>query len=188
MTSKDINNTKIKSTEKKFLSSIREPKDEKNNINFCSSLYNGNNNKYNTTDYASKINYKDLLYKENNNINEKNICFSLDNKIENYEKNNIKTIYDINKKFDVEKRLLKGFIKPAIKERSYRKSVPKYKSTINIYKKELELYKLVNPIKYKLDEDKKIKELKYFQEKIEKGKDIISFGLLKTKKNKFFET
>ena len=195
LTSKDVNNTKIKTTiypEEQLLSSSREPNNEKNkNINIknnLNSLYNENNKKFNTIEYVSNINYKDLLYKKNNNDNEKNICLSLDNKIQNCDKNNIKTLYDLNKKCRIEKNLLKGFIRPQIKERSFRKAVPKYKSTMNIYKKEWELYKLVNPIKYKLDKEKQLKELKYIQEKIEKGKDIISFGLPKTKKNKFFET
>ena len=94
----------------------------------------------------------------------------------------------MNKKCYIEKKLLKGFTKPEIKERTYRKYVPKYKSVLNIYKKEWEMYKLVNPIRYKLDEKKEMKELKFIQEKLEKGKDFTSFSLPKKRKNKFFAT
>ena len=154
---------------------------------FFNSINIGNSTKYNTIDYESKVNYKDVVDEENEN----KMYISLDNKKLNHENNNIfniKTLYDLNKNCSIEKKLLKGFIKPQIKEATYRKAVPKYKSTINIYKKEWELYKLVNPIRYKLDEEQKLKELKLIQEKLEKGKDFVSFSLTKSRKNKFFAT
>jgi len=154
---------------------------------FFNSINIGNNTKYNTIDYESKVNYKDIVDEENEN----KMYISLDNEKLNHENNNIfniKTLYDLNKNCSIEKKLLKGFNKPKIKEATYRKAVPKYKSTINIYKKEWELYKLVNPIRYKLDEEQKLKELKLIQEKLEKGKDFVSFSLPKSRKNKFFAT
>ena len=101
---------------------------------------------------------------------------------------NIKTLSDLKQDCKIEKQLLIGFIKPNIKEAIYRKTVPKYKSALNIYKKEWELIKKVNPIKYQLDEEKEMKEIQLIKEKLEKGKDIISFNLSKKRKNKFFAT
>ena len=173
-------------SEKKILSCPDNFKEEKKNkknennkskniITYFDSLYL-NKNKFKTLDYESKNNYKNILSEENRN---------------NFEKNNIlsiRTLSDLNKKINIEKKLLKGFTKPEIIERTYRKAVPKYKSVLNIYKKEWELYKLVNPIRYKLDEKKEMKELKFIQEKLEKGKDFTFFNSPKKRKNKFFAT
>ena len=60
-------------------------------------------------------------------------------KIENNNNIDIRTFSDLSKNCYIEKKLLMGFIKPELKERRYRKNVPKYKSTINIYKKEWEM-------------------------------------------------
>lgn len=147
----------------------------KNIISYFDSLYL-NKNKFKTLEYENQNNkYKNILSEENKNIYCKNDILST------------RTLSDLNKKCYTEKKLLKGFVKPEIKERTYRKAVPKYKSVLNIYKKEWELYKLVNPIRYKLDEKKETKELKFIKEKLEKGKDFTSFNLPK-RKNKFFAT
>ena len=164
-------------------------KDKVSNIkNYFDSLYL-NKNKFKTLEYESKTKYMELLSEENEYNN--NYNYSLNNKTRNYGNNkilSIKTLSDLNKNLYLEKKQLIGFIKPEIVERSYRRAVPKYKSTLNIYKKEWELYKTVNPIKYKLDEEKKMKEFKFLQEKLMKGKNKVSFNSPKTKKNKFFAT
>ncbi len=120
-----------------------------------------------------------------------NMNKSIYNKSQRLENNNnidIRTFSDLSKNCYIEKKLLMGFIKPELKERRYRKNVPKYKSTINIYKKEWELEKIVNPLRYKLEEEKKIKELNLIKEKLNKGKDFSSFGIKKSKKNKLYST
>ena len=120
-----------------------------------------------------------------------NMNISIYNKSQRLENNNnidIRTFSDLSKNCYIEKKLLMGFIKPELKERRYRKNVSKYKSTINIYKKEWELEKIVNPLRYKLEEEKKIKELNLIKEKLNKGKDFSSFGIKKSKKNKLYST
>ena len=49
----------------------------------------------------------------------------------------------------------------------------KFRSFIETYKKELELYKLVNPIRYKLSEEKEQKEIKYLKKKLEKNRAMM---------------
>ena len=159
--------------------------------NIKKNTYNGNffnslllsKNKFNTLENESKSNYEELLSEEN--INRK--AFS-NNKYDKEELNNIIGIRTLNKINFNEKKLLKGFIRPEIKEAHFRKSVPKFNSAINIYKKELEVYKMVNPIRYKLDEERELREIKLIQEKLNKGKDILHFNLAKTRKNKFFSS
>ena len=48
----------------------------------------------------------------------------------------------------------------------------------------MELYKIVNPIRHKLDEERKLKELKLIKEKLEKEKDFDAFFISKSRKNK----
>ena len=168
---------KILSCPDDFREEEKNKKDEsksKNIITYFDSLYL-NKNKFKTLDYESKNKFKNILSEENRNNIGNNIIST-------------RTLSDLKKKCNTEKKLLEGFVKPEIKERTYRKYVPKYKSVLNIYKKEWELYKLVNPIRYKLDEKKEMKELKFIQEKLEKGKDFTSFNLPKKRKNKFFAT
>ena len=204
-TDKDINLTKTKTTnynEDKELSPIftsyttEDKNKNKKNLyktnyintdipkidttkDYFSHIYKEDNNIFNTLENESMEKYKNLLSEDNERKNRMPI--SLYNKYNNYESNsiNIKTLSDINKNCYLEKKLLKGFIKPKIKERNYRKVAPKYKSTINIYKKEWEIYKLVNPIRHKLDEEKQLKELKFIKDRLNKGKDMISFGIQK---------
>ena len=79
----------------------------------------------------------------------------------------------INKNYKLEKKLLKGYIKKKIKEElNLRREKVKYKPFINIYKKELELLKLVNPASQKLDEEKEEKRLKALKRKLEKNREL----------------
>ena len=186
------NKEEEKNKEGKVINNINEEAKKKDNVsnikNYFDSLYL-NKNKFKTLEYESKAKYMELLSEENEYNNNDN--FSLNNKTRNYDNNkiiSIKTLSDLNKKLYLEKKQLTGFVKPEIIERSYRRAVPKYKSTLNIYKKEWELYKTVNPIRYKLDEEKKMKEFKFLQEKLMKGKKLVSLNAPKAKKNKFFAT
>ena len=186
------NKEEEKNKEGKVINNINEEAKKKDNVsnikNYFDSLYL-NKNKFKTLEYESKAKYMELLSEENEYNN--NYNYSLNNKTRNYGNNkilSIKTLSDLNKNLYLEKKQLIGFIKPEIVERSYRRAVPKYKSTLNIYKKEWELYKTVNPIRYKLDEEKKMKEFKFLQEKLMKGKKLVSLNAPKAKKNKFFAT
>ena len=158
--------------------------------NYFDSLYlNKNKNKFKTLEYESKTKYKELLSEENEYKIKDNIF--LDKKTRNNKNNNlmnIRTMSDLHKNLNLEKKLLVGYVKPKIIQRIYRRAVPKYKSSLNIYKKEWDLIKLVNPIKYKLDEEKKMKELKFLREKLIKGKNIISLNSPKIKTKIFFAT
>ena len=160
-------------------------KKETNNNNFFNSLLLSKN-KFNTLENKSKLNYEELLSEENRNLKD----FSNNN----YNKeglNNIlsiRTLNDIKKKCFNEKKLLKGFIRPIIKEAHFRKSLPKYNSAINIYKKELDIYKKVNHIRYKLDEEKELREIKLIKEKLNKEKEVLHCNLAKSRKNKFFSS
>lgn len=133
-------------------------------------------------------NYLDTIMKNKNKFN---TVYKLKEKYDNLSTNDkkeemssIRTLTNIYQKCNLEKKLLNGFIKPIIKEVHFRKTVPKYNSTANIYKKEMELYKIVNPIRHKLDEERKMKELKLIQEKVEKERDFDAFYMSKSRKNK----
>ena len=145
--------------------------------------------------YDNNKNYLDTLIKNKNKFN---TIYKLGEKYDDLSSNDkkevisgIRTLTNIYQKCNLEKKLLNGFIKPIIKEVHYRKTVPKYNSTVNIFKKEMELYKIVNPIRHKLDEERKMKELKLIQEKVEKERDFDAFYMSKSRKNKntskFFE-
>ena len=154
---------------------------------YLDSLYSEKNNIFKKLEYQSKTQYKELLSEGDEQKQQEN--FFSNNKLQkpgDYNYLNIRTLSDLNSNCFKEKKLLTGFTKPKIKEINYRKTVPKYKSTFNIYQKEWEIHKLVNPLKYKLDEKKQSKELKFFKEKLEKGKDIINS--LKSRNNKLFDT
>ena len=147
----------------------------KNNKNFFNTILS-NKNKFNSIEYESKTKNSDFLYdktEENKNM---------DNKKEELNNNlGIRTLYDLDKKCSLEKKSLVGFNRPKIKDAYYRKYIPKYKSSINIYKKEWDLYKVVNPIKFKLDEEKELKEFKLFQDKLKKEKEILSMNMSKSR-------
>ena len=75
----------------------------------------------------------------------------------------------------LEKKLLLGYKQPAEKkEIILRKSLPKFKPFINTYRKELELYKKVNPLVHKFNEEKEQKELEYLKKQLEKNREISS--------------
>jgi len=181
-----VNNSKSKIKEK-IMNHINRSIDIENikninNKNFFDAILS-NKNKFNSIEYESKTKYNNLLFdknEENNNKDEKK--GELNNNL------GIRTLYDLDKKCLLEKKSLVGFNKPKIKDAYYRKYVPKYKSSINIYKKEWDLYKVVNPIKYKLDEEKELKEFKLFQDKLKKEKEILAMNMSKSRKNKCFSS
>ena len=81
----------------------------------------------------------------------------------------------MNKRYESEKKLLVGYIKPEVKEEvTFRKGIVKFKSFLDTYKKELELYKMVNPIQYKISEEKEQKEIKYLKKNLNKKRGISS--------------
>jgi len=155
---------------------------KKNNKNFFNTILS-KKNKFNSIEYESKTKNSDFLYdKTEENKNKDNKKEELNNNL------GIRTLYDLDKKCSLEKKSLVGFNRPKIKDAYYRKYIPKYKSSINIYKKEWDLYKVVNPIKYKLDEEKELKEFKLFQDKLKKEKEILSMNMSKSRKNKCFSS
>jgi hypothetical protein len=162
---------------------IFKPNNNENSENFFHSLHTIKDNKFNTLENESFEKYKNILSDENEEKSKKPLK-SIYNKFDTYQKNklNIKTLNDINDKCLIETKLLEGFNKPDIKERNYRRAVPKYNSPINIYKKEIEMFKLVNPIRNKLDEEKELKEIKYIEERRKKGKYMVSYLTNKMKK------
>jgi len=93
---------------------------------------------------------------------------------DNYnKKNSIHSLENINKEFIIEKKNMNGFIKPLKKYNIIlRKGTPKYKSGKELYKKEMDLFKLVNPQKIKMEEDENEKRNNYLKRKIEKDRKI----------------
>ena len=88
-------------------------------------------------------------------------------------KSNIHSLEDITKEFINEKKHINGFIKPIKRQNLIlRKGNPKYKSRKELYKKELDLFKLVNPQKLKMEEDENEKRNNYLKRKIEKDRKI----------------
>ena len=134
---------------------------------------NKKGNLFSTIENSSSKSYKHLISRDYE-LNKK--YFSVDNATDSKnEKIDIRSLSIINKNYKLEKKLLTGYIKPTIKEElHFRKGVVKYKPFINIYKKELELYKMVNPIRYKLSEEKEQKEFKYLRKRLEKNREINS--------------
>ena len=97
-----------------------------------------------------------------------------DNSKDNFNnKKNIHSLGNINKEFNKEKKFIGGYTKP-IKKRSItlRKGNPKFKSGKELYKKELDLFKLVNPQKLKMEEKEIEKRNIYLKRKIEKDRKI----------------
>ena len=160
-----------------FENTVEQSKEIFDNINlverdYINDLKNQKNNFFSEMEKIYKNNYRDIILKENES--NKIDSFSLDNKSKiNDEYENIHTLSNINKNYKLERKLLNGYVKPVIKEEvKIRKGIMKFKSFIDTYKKELELYKLVNPIRYKLNEEKEQKEIKYLKKKIEKSQRI----------------
>ena len=89
--------------------------------------------------------------------------------------------------YNKEKNYLIGYQKPFNKEIPLlRKGVPKYKSTGELYRKELDMFKLVNPEKIKLEEDENNRRLNYLKKKIEKDRvvQIVKYKHLMGKKSR----
>ena len=167
-------------------------KDNSTKEGFYKSLSKWTNSK-NSMEYVYKEKDKDkdindILFQENENEKtNNNIYISQNYNSRNYvenKKDNVRTSSDLFRKCFEEKKLLKGFIKAKKKEGQFRKYMPKIKSTINIYKKEWEMEKLVNPIRFKIEEENELKKIKMMKEKLDKEREIISFRLKNFTKNK----
>ena len=130
-------------------------------------------NFFSTIENNCSKNYKHLLSDE---YESNEMYSSLDDKLKNSNDTiDIRTFSVMNKNYKLEKKLLTGYIKPEEKEElHFRKGIIRYKPFINIYKKELELYKMVNPVRYKLSEEKEEKEMKYLKKRLEKSREISS--------------
>ena len=88
-------------------------------------------------------------------------------------KNKIHSFVDLKKSNNDEKKLLIGYQKPFIKEiPKIKKGMPRYKSTGELYKKELDMFKIVNPEKIKLEEEENNKRINFLKKKIEKERII----------------
>ena len=171
-----------------FENTVEQSKEIFDNINlverdYINDLKNQKNNFFSEMEKNYKNNYRDIILKENES--NKIDSFSLDNKSKiNDEYENIHTLSNFNKNYKLERKLLNGYVKPVIKEEvKIRKGIMKFKSFIDTYKKELELYKLVNPIRYKLNEEKEQKEIKYLKKKLEKARELKSGYFNKIKDN-----
>ena len=174
---KETKETALNDDNTNMENSIEQSKDLLDNINlrekdYISELSNQKKNLFNTIEKNSKNNYEHLLSKENesNKIN----SYSSDNRVKvNDEYETIHTFSNFYKNFKLEKKLIKGYVKPLIKEEiTIRRGIMKYKSFIDTYKKEIELYKKVNPLRCKLNEEKEQKEMKYLIKKLEKAREL----------------
>jgi hypothetical protein len=84
---------------------------------------------------------------------------------------NIHFFMDLKKNSKNEKKHLVGYIKPYKKVMPYiKKGAPKYKSTGELYKKELDLFKIVNPDKMRFEEEENKRRLNYIKKRIEKNR------------------
>ena len=100
---------------------------------------------------------------------EENLILTFNNKLNK----KIHSIDYIIKDFNKEKKYIKGFKKPLRKPNIIlRKGIPKYKSMKELYKKEMDLFKLVNPDKIKMEEDENEKRDNYLKKKIENERKI----------------
>lgn len=130
--------------------------------------------------YDTEDDYKDI-FNENKN------------KIGSHSTNNIhlnKKIHyfiDFKKCHKNEKKFLMGYQKPYRKEIPLlRKGIPKYKSMAELYKKDLEMFKIVNPDKIKLEEEENKRRMNFLKKKIEKDRiiQIVKYRNLKGKKSR----
>ena len=158
--------------EDKDNNSIEQLKNDNSISNdYLDKLQNRTENPFKTIENSSIKNYKHLFSKE---YEQNKMIKSLDEKPKIDDYFDIHTMTNINKNFNMEKKLLTGYQKPVIKEQTkFRKGIMKFRSFIETYKKELELYKLVNPIRYKLSEEKEQKEIKYLKKKLEKNRAMM---------------
>lgn len=193
---KYLNNYKLKDTKK---TKIIRPKSVINVRNDKPKLINSYSNQQNNSvflpeklelkkneskRYDTEEDYFDIFNqsknKNKNNIKVKN--HSMNEKNNKNNKNKIHFFIDLKKYNKNEKKHLVGYIKPFKKEMPYiRKGIPKYKSTGELYKKELDLFKIVNPDKLRYEEEENKKHLNYIKKKIEKNRVI---QIIKYKKSK----
>lgn len=92
-----------------------------------------------------------------------------------YNKNRIKKLIEIRKQYERENRLIKGYqSQPEPEEPSeddgFKKRPPKFVSPIDVYKKEIELIKKVNPIEYQRQMKKKLFYDKMLMKRLENKK------------------
>ena len=141
------------------------------NKDYLDILNSKRDNIFNSMENNSSKDYKHLYSKD---YEQNKQFYSFDNKNKaKGSKIDIRTLSIINKNYKLEKKLLNGFIKKKIKEGlNLRKQKVKFEPFINIYKKELDLLKMVNPINYKLDEEKEERRLKALKKKLEKNREM----------------
>jgi len=131
--------------------------------------------------YDTEEDYFDI-FNQNKNINKNKNNFKSHSMIEKINKNNIHFFIDLKKNSKNEKKHLVGYVKPSKKEMPYiRKGKPKYKSTGELYKKELDLFKIVNPDKVKFEEEEDKRSLNNIKKKLEKSRVL---QIIKYKKSK----
>ena len=154
--------------------------------NTQSNFYNVTKNNFRTTTTTGFNLTKSNLKQTDNNNNtktENNLSFlsndSFDENINNklrfasQRKKYFKTFSDIKNISEYENKMLQGFQIPEIEEqRIFLKNVrPKLKTPGEIYMKEIELLKKVNPLAFKKEEEKEIFDKKVFEKK-KKNKEI----------------
>ena len=102
-------------------------------------------------------------------------------------KDKIHSFKKLKKFYKNEKNHLAGYQKPFNKEIPLlRKGIPKYKSYGELYRKELDMFKIVNPEKIKLQENENNRRLNYLKKKIEKDRvvQIVKYKHLIGKKSR----
>ena len=123
-----------------------------------------------TKRYDTEDDYRDIFNekKKNNKFN-----INIHSTSDIHLKNNIHSFIDLKKYYKKEKKNLIGYQRPYMKEMPLlRKGIPKYKSTGELYKKDLEMFKLVNPDKIKLEEDENNRRMNFLKKKIEKDRIV----------------
>ena len=129
--------------------------------------------------YDTEEDYFDIFSKSRNKNTINIKSHSMNEKIN---KNNIHYFINLKKNSKNEQRHLVGYIKPLKKEMpEVRKGIPKYRSTGELYKKELDLFKIVNPDKMRFEEEENKRRLNYIKKKVEKSR---LFQIIKHKKSK----
>ena len=113
---------------------------------------------------------------ENKNEDKKNIedeeIVDINDSQDIYNKKRIVKLNEIKENCEHENKLLKGYQSEEneeLEEKVKRKS-PNFASPINVYKKEIEMFKKVNPIEYERELKKKIFDEKMLMKKLQKRK------------------
>ena len=185
---KNKNTVKLKIVRPKSVLNIKTNNKLFNNNNKKLNQKNNNNNQNQNKDLNNKIalpekyeisknetkrydtddDYKDIF-----NPNKKNKLYVSHSSNDLNLKNKIHLFIDLKKYYKNEKIHLVGYQKPYRKEMPIlRKGNPKYKSTGELYKKDLEMFKIVNPDKIKLEEDENNRRMNFLKKKIEKDKIV----------------